>query len=103
MPAERPSTALRPLLLYRLGWSYRNAGVAALASAAMIVVPAAIAYGRRDDLSWGGDWPLLATGLAGLFILSIDYTTSYQDALRAVVQFNERAEEDFERDHPTAP
>jgi hypothetical protein len=168
--AERPSTPLRPLLLYRLGWSYRNAGVSglpresgdesfdllirdypgspladlareaklvpskskgratgfsivpglgqlyageyvsgsvrlaiALASTAMIVVPATVAYGRRDDLSWGGDWPLLATGLAGLFILSIDYTTSYQDALRAVVQFNERAEDTFERDHPAAP
>jgi hypothetical protein len=168
--AERPATPLRSLLLYRLGWSYRNAGVAglpresgeeafdllirdnpgapladlarqakrvpaksksratgfsivpglgqmyageylngsvrlavALAAAAMIVVPAVIAYGRRDDLGWSGDWPLLATGLGGLFILSIDYTTSYQDALRAVVQFNERAEEVFERDHPAAP
>jgi hypothetical protein len=168
--AERPTTPLRPLILYRLGWSYRSTSVSglpresgdeafdllihddptsslaelartaksvpskskatatglslvpglgqmyvgeylnggvrlgiALAAVAMIVAPAVIAYGRRDDLSWGGDWPMLATGLAGLFVLNIDYTTAYQDALRGVVQFNERAEEAFERDHPDAP
>jgi hypothetical protein len=168
--AERPATPLRPLLLYRLGWSYRSTGVAglpresgdeafdlliqdhpgspladaaraakqvpwkskstatglslipglgqmyvgeilngtirlgvALASAAMIVVPIVVAYQRRDDLTWGNDWPLLATGLTGLFVLSIDFTTAYRDAIRGVVQFNERAEERFERDHPDAP
>jgi hypothetical protein len=168
--AERPATALRPLLLYRLGWSYRSTGVSglpresgdeafdllirddpdapiaaaaraakvvpwkskgtatgwslipglgqmyvgeylngtirlgiALASAAMIVVPIVVAYQRRDDLTWGNDWPLLATGLTGLFVLSIDFTTAYQDAIRGVVQFNERAEEAFEREHPDAP
>jgi hypothetical protein len=168
--AEHPATPLRPLLLYRLGWSYRSTGVSglpresgdeafdllirdypgtpaadaaraaklvpwkskgtatglslvpglgqmyvgevlngtirlgvALASAAMIVVPIVIAYQRRDDLTWGNDWPLLATGLTGLFVLSIDFTTAYQDALRGVVQYNERAEETFERDHPDAP
>lgn len=168
--AERPTTTLRPLLLYRLGWSYRSAGVSglpresgdeafdlllrddpqapladlaraakavpwkskglatglsllpglgqmyvgeylngairlsvALAAAAMIITPIAVAYGRRDDLSWSNDWPLLAISLGGLFVLNIDYTTAYQDALRAVVQFNERAEERFEREHPDAP
>jgi hypothetical protein len=167
---DHPATALRPLLLYRLGWAYRSTGVAglpresgdeafdllihdcpgtqlanaavaakvmrwkskgraaglslipglgqmyvgehlngairlavALASAAMIIVPATIAYGRRDELTWGNDWPLLATGLGGLFILNIDYTTSYQDAQRGVVQFNERMEEAFEREHPDVP
>ncbi len=167
---DHPATALRPLVLYRLGWAYRNVGVAglpresgteafdllihdypgtplanvamaakvipwkskgraaglslipglgqmyvgehlngtirlaiALASAAMIIVPVTIAYGRRDELTWGHDWPLLATGLGGLFIINIDYTTSYQDAQRGVVQFNERAEEAFEREHPDAP
>jgi len=168
--AERPATPLRPLLLYRLGWSYRSTSVAglpretgdeafdllihdlpasplaeaaraakqvpwkskdratglsllpglgqmyvgeylngtirlgiALASAAMVVVPIVVAYQRRDDLTWGNDWPLLATGLTGLFILNIDFTSSYQDAIRGVVQFNERAEETFERAHPDAP
>jgi len=68
-----------------------------------VVVPIVVAYQRRDDLTWGNDWPLLATGLTGLFILNIDFTSSYQDAIRGVVQFNERAEETFERAHPDAP
>ena len=75
----------------------------ALAAAAMVVVPTVIAYQHRDDLSWSGDWPLLATALGGLIILNIDYTTAYQDAIRAVVQFNERAEARFENEHPDAP
>jgi hypothetical protein len=168
--AEHPTSLLRPLALYRLGWAYRSAGVAglpresgdeafallardhpaspparfsaaaqatawkskgtatglsivpglgqmyvgeplngsvrlaiALAAVAMIVVPTVMAYQRRDDLTWSGDWPLLATGIGGFVILSIDYTTAYQDALRGVVQFNERAEERFEDEHPDAP
>ena len=28
--AERPTTSLRPLVLYRLGWSYRSTGVSGL-------------------------------------------------------------------------
>lgn len=75
----------------------------AFAAAAAVLVPIGIAYQRRNDLSWGNDWPLVATSLAGLFALSIDYTISYQDALRAVVQFNERQEKSFEDRHPDAP
>ena len=168
--SQYPTSPLRPLALYRLGWAYRSAGVGglpresgdeafaslardhpasplaplsraaqatawkskgtatglsiipglgqmyvgehlngsvrlatALAAAAMIVVPTVIAYQRRDDLTWSGDWPLLVTGLGGLVILNIDYTTSYEDALRAVVQFNERAAAQFENEHPDAP
>ena len=168
--SQYPTSPLRPLALYRLGWAYRSAGVGglpresgdeafallardhpasplaplsraaqatawkskgtatglsiipglgqmyvgehlngsvrlaiALAAAAMIVVPTVVAYQRRDDLTWSGDWPLLAIGLGGLIILNIDYTTAYQDALRGVVQFNERAEAQFENEHPDAP
>jgi hypothetical protein len=75
----------------------------ALASAAMVVVPAIVAYRRRDDLSWSADWPLLATSIAGAIILTIDYSRSYQDALRSVIDLNERREADFEDRHPTAP
>ncbi len=75
----------------------------ALASAAMVAAPAAIAYQRRDDLTWNRDWPLLATAFGGLILLSIDYTTAYQDALRGVVQWNERAEATFDEWHPEAP
>lgn len=77
--------------------------VAAIVAVAAMLVPIGIAYQRRNDLSWGHDWPLLATSLGGVFVLSIDYTISYQDALRAVVQFNEGAEAAFEDGHPAAP
>ena len=74
-----------------------------LASLAAIAVPLYVGYQRRQDLSWSRDWPLLVTGLAGLVVLSVDYTTAYQDAIRGVVDYNERSEEDFERGHPGAP
>jgi len=167
--ARNPSTPLRPLALYRLGWAYRNliasdfpgtseqafdeitskyhdspvAPFAAearkvawksqasatawsiipglgqmyvgeygngtirltigLAAVAMIVVPSAIAYQRRNDLSWHNDWPLILTGVAGVTILTSDYSSSYQDAQRAVLEFNERHEAEFENSHPAAP
>jgi hypothetical protein len=74
-----------------------------LASAALVAVPALVAYHRRDDLSWGRDWPLLTTGVGGLVLLSLEYTSAYQDALRGVVEFNERVEGAFEERHPEAP
>ncbi len=164
-----PSTPLRPLTLYRLGWAYRNSiasdlpktseiafdeltskfedsplaplaaeakkvkwksqGSAtawsiapglgqiyvgeygngalrltiALAAVAMIVVPSVIAYERRNDLSWDHDWPLILTGVAGVTVLTSDYSSSYQDAQRAVLEFNERQESEFEDRHQTAP
>jgi hypothetical protein len=75
----------------------------ALVAAAAIVTPAFIAWQRREELAWGRDWPLLAVGLGGLIVLSIDYTMAYQDALRAVMQYNERMEAEFDRRHPGAP
>ena len=168
--ARHPTTVLKPLTLYRLGFAYRNAGATGLpresgdgafdeliktfptsnlaplaaaakterwkskdtatglslvpglgqfylgqhlggtirltvglASLAMIAVPIYVAYQRRSDLSWSRDWPLLATGLGGLVLLSIDYTVSYQDAMRGVVEYNDRVEADFETRHPEAP
>jgi hypothetical protein len=161
-------TPLRPLILYRLGWAYRNSiasglpssserafdelaalrasPLAALAAEArqvpwksqgratawsiipglgqiyagevgngavrlaiaivasgMVVVPGVLAVERRDDLSWRRDWPLLATGIAGAILLTTDYSSSYQDALRAVLEHNERQEAEFEHRHPDAP
>ena len=75
----------------------------ALASAAAIIAPLVIGYQRRNELSWKHDWPLLATGTAGVIVLSIHYTLSFQDAMRAVVEFNERRERKFELTHPDAP
>jgi hypothetical protein len=167
--ARSPSTPLRPLALYRLGWAYRNSiasglprtseqsfdeliaaqpgtpiAVAAAAarrvpwksqgratawsilpglgqiyvgevangavrlaiavvSSAMVIVPSVVAIRRRSDLSWSNDWPLLVTGIAGAIILTSDYSSSYRDAVRAVLEFNERHEAEFEDHHPDAP
>jgi hypothetical protein len=165
-----PTTALRSLTLYRLGWAYRTRGAAgfpretgdeafdalareapgtplallaldarrvvwkskgaaaawsivpglgqlyvgekasgaarlaiALAAIAAIAIPVVVGYQRRSDLTWHRDWPLLATGLGGLIGLSIDYTSSYEDAMRGVVEWNERAERAFEDSHSDAP
>jgi len=75
----------------------------ALAAVAMVVLPSVVAYQRRSDLSWGRDWPLFASALGGLIVLNIDYTTAYEDALRGVVQWNERVESRFLDAHPGAP
>jgi hypothetical protein len=75
----------------------------ALAGLAAIVVPAVVAYDRRAELSWGHDWPLLATSIVGVLVLSFDYTSSYEDAMRGVVEWNEGAEAEFESKHPEAP
>lgn len=75
----------------------------ALVATAMVVVPSALAYDRRHDLSWSRDWPLLASGIGGAILLTSDYSSSYQDALRAVVEYNERREAEFEDRHAAAP
>lgn len=75
----------------------------ALAAVTAIVVPVVVAYNRRGELRWSHDWPLLASAFGGVIVLSVDYTTSYQDALRGVVQWNERAEAAFFAAHPDAP
>jgi hypothetical protein len=75
----------------------------ALAAATMLVAPIAVAYERRHDLTWGGDWPLLAVGVGGLLILSLDYTVAYQDAIKRVVEWNDRVEGAFEEAHPEEP
>ena len=75
----------------------------ALAAAAAIVVPIVIAAERGTDLTWRHDWPLLVSGTAGLIVLSFDYTSSYEEALRGAVQWNEREEAKFEDEHPQLP
>lgn len=165
---RQPSSPLKALALYRLGWAYRNhtvtgfvgstdvvfdalakqfpgsevaqLGIAAkqtphkspsaatawsiipgagqiyvgetrnglvrlaiaAAAAAAVIAPSVIAY-QRSDLSLDNDWPLLLTAIAGATVLTVDYTNSYQDALRGVLEYNERSERAFEDDHPDAP
>ncbi len=166
---RNPSTPLRPLTLYRLGWAYRKAIASgfpgsselafdelmtkhpdsplapiaalakqvpwksqasatawsivpglgqiyagesgngairlsiALAAVTAVIVPSVLALQRGSDLSWSHDWPLLIVGGVGASVLAIDYSSSYQDAQRAVVDFNERREAEFEDSHPAAP
>lgn len=74
-----------------------------MAATAIIVAPTIIAYERRGDLTWSRDWPLLTIGVGGLVVLSLDYTLAYNDAVRGVVEWNERVETAFEDAHPEAP
>jgi hypothetical protein len=79
---------------------------AALVCAAMIVVPSVLLYQRvdqRNRLSFSKDWPYVVTPFVGIILLNVAYTTAYQDAIRAAVDFNERAEARFESRHPEAP
>jgi hypothetical protein len=105
---SKDSAATRSLLpgLGQLYVGETESGIIRLAVAALaataIAIPAYVAY-RRDNLSWSHDWPLLALGVGGLVVLSFDYTSSYEDAMRGVVQYNERIENDFNRTHPNAP
>jgi hypothetical protein len=75
----------------------------ALAATTAIVVPAVIGLTRSSELTWGNDWPLLVSAVSGLVVLSFDYTSSYEDAMRGVVKWNEREEAKFEDEHPDAP
>jgi hypothetical protein len=77
----------------------------ALGCAAMIVVPSVLLYQRVNDRGelLGKDWPYVVTPFVGIILLNVAYTTAYQDAIRAAVDFNERVEADFENRHPDAP
>jgi hypothetical protein len=77
-------------------------GIALVATAA-IVIPIVVASRRGSDLSWKHDWPLVGAGVLGLSVLSFDYTSSYEDAMRAVVQWNEKHENEFHEAHPEEP
>lgn len=110
IPWKSKATAATRSLLPGLGQIYvgeTKSGVIRLsiatAAAVAIAIPIITAINRNNDLSWSKDWPLLATGLGGLIVLSFDYTSSYEDAMRGVVQWNERAESEFNRAHPDAP
>lgn len=110
VPWKSKSTAASRSLLPGLGQIYvgetKNGIIRlsiAAAAAIAVAVPILIAANRDRESTWSKDWPLLATGLGGLIVLSFDYTSSYEDAMRGVVQWNERAEATFNNSHPEAP
>jgi hypothetical protein len=109
VPYKSPSTATAWSILPGAGQIYagevRNGTVRlaiALAAATAVAVPSVIAY-EKSEITFRDDWPLLLTGIAGATVLAVDYTNSYQDALRAVLEYNERSERAFEDAHPGAP
>ena len=72
-------------------------GIAVAALAAVVAPVYAAAHGRHvSSLD-------VAAGLGGLIVLSFDFTSSYDDAMRGVVRWNERAESEFNRANPSAP
>jgi hypothetical protein len=110
VPFKKKSTAAGLSLVPGLGQFYVGEKLSgatrlavALAALAAITIPVYIAFERRTDLTWQRDWPLLATSVAGLVALSVDYTSSYEDAMRGVVLSNERSEASFQDGHPGAP
>jgi hypothetical protein len=110
VPFKKKSTAAGLSLVPGLGQLYVGEKLSgatrlavALAALAAIAIPVYVAFEHRADLTWRHDWPLLATSVGGLVVLSIDYTSSYQDAMRGVVLWNERAEAAFQDGHPGAP
>jgi hypothetical protein len=110
VPWKSKATATKWSLIPGLGQMYIGEtgnglvrlGVAAAALAA-VIAPVYIGFRRGSDLTWNHDWPLLAAGLGGVIVLSLDYTSSYENAVRGVVLWNERAEADFNHRHPDAP
>ena len=71
-----------------------------IAIAALLAVAApvyAAAHGGHNS-SLG-----VAAGAGGLIVLSFDFTSSYEDTMRGVVRWNERAESEFNVDNPSAP
>jgi hypothetical protein len=155
-----PDSKLRPLALWRLGWTYRNvslsgfprdadhalaelkdtpfAGVAEEArrvpyksqdaALAWSILPGA---GQMYVGRWGNgmlrlgiatgfaaaaivpivlqvkdaefDWRSTLVSVLGFVGLQVTYTSSYQDAQRSALEFNERQEAAFEASHPQAP
>ncbi len=104
------STAAGRSIVPGLGQIYvgeTKSGITRMAIAALAAVAVAAPFyessRRGNDVRWARDSALILTGLAGLIVLSFDYTSSYQDAMRGVVQWNERREQEFEISHPLAP
>lgn len=72
--------------------------VLATAFATLFAVPLVVAV-RQNSLGW----QRLAASTLGFIGLQVVYTTSYQDAQRAALEYDERAEAAFMAAHPAAP
>jgi hypothetical protein len=105
VPWKSQETAVTLSILPGLGQIYTGEtgnGVVRMALAvaflALAVVPAVVALKDHD-----ASWQRVALSTAGLVGLQVVYTTAYQDAQRAALEFNEREEAKFEDAHPESP
>lgn len=105
VPWKSQETAVTLSILPGLGQIYTGETanglfrmVLAAAFATLAIVPTVVAV-RNHDASW----QRVALATAGLVGLQVVYTTAYQDAQRAALEFNEREEAKFEDAHPDAP
>lgn len=72
-------------------------GIAVAALMAVVAPVYAAAHGGHNSALG------VAAGVGGLIVLSFDFTSSYEDAMRGVVRWNERAESEFNLANPSAP
>jgi len=70
----------------------------ALLSAIAVAAPIYAAGNGRNPSSVA-----IGAGVVGLVVLSFVFTSSYENARRGVVLWNERTEAEFNRAHPSAP
>ncbi len=105
VPWKSQETAVTLSILPGLGQIYTGETangifrmVLAAAFATLAIVPTVAAL-RTHDASW----QRLALATVGLVGLQVVFTTAYQDAQRAALEFNEREEAKFEDAHPDAP
>lgn len=110
IPFKSKLTATEKSLFPGLGQIYvgeTKSGIIrmSIAAAALLAIAYPIYEASRQDReqTWDNNWPLLTLGLGGLIVLSFDYTNSYEDAMRGVVDWNERQENEFKLTHPEAP
>lgn len=104
-PFRSQDTAMGLSLLPGLGQIYAGETlngvvrmIVAVGFAAMLALPL-IAAAHQDSLGW----TRIAVSTAGLIGLQVSYTTAYQDAQRAALEFDEREEAAFAAAHPRAP
>ena len=105
VPWKSKSTAATRSLIPGLGQFYADDNRSgAIRLAVALVAAAAVAYPAYLGIKNGGiSFPMAALGVGGLVVLSFDYTSSYEDAQRGVVQWNELVESHFYETHPESP
>jgi hypothetical protein len=115
-----PDSELKPLVLYRLGWAYRNIGMEGFPRNGQDVLKELLnGYPASPFAPWAAEMiqlPFKTQGKAAAWSLIPGagqmyvgewrmgaIRLAYQDAQRSAIEFNERQEMEFEMRHPDAP